>query len=75
MAWVRRVPGENQLEPAATIDWNDYVRAISSMHGLKLSPKTHDEVVMQLRRIEAISAPLLALQLDPKDEPAPVFRL
>ena len=51
-----------------------YVAAAPEIIGLRIPPEHRDSVVANLRLIMAQSAPLLALELDPIQESAPVFR-
>lgn len=55
-------------------DWQDYVRAGCRLHGLELDAGREAEAIMQLARIHELAKGLLAFQLPPEIEPAPVFR-
>jgi hypothetical protein len=52
----------------------DYVDAASAMHGLALGAQERERVLAQFGRIAAIAAPLLACELPPEVELAPVYR-
>jgi hypothetical protein len=51
-----------------------YVRCAAAAIGLDISAERLDGVLDNLRRIAAISAPVLAVGLEPTDEMAPVWR-
>jgi hypothetical protein len=42
--------------------------------GLQVSEARLAQVVLQLQRIQAVAAPVLAAPLEPQDEQAPVWR-
>ena len=52
----------------------DYVDAASALHGIALDADERERVLAQFGRIAAIAAPLLACELPPEVELAPVFR-
>ena len=51
-----------------------YVDAACAANGLALSAEERERVTAQFARIADIAAPLLALELPPDVEPAPVFQ-
>jgi hypothetical protein len=53
---------------------SDYVDAASALHGLAMGAEERGRVLGQFARIAAIAAPLLACELPPEVELAPVFR-
>lgn len=55
-------------------DVADYVDAASALQDLALEPEARERVLAQFGRIAAIAAPLLACELPPDVELAPVFR-
>jgi hypothetical protein len=52
----------------------DYVDAACVLQDLALGPEERARVIAQFGRIAAIAAPLLAVELPPEIELAPVFR-
>jgi hypothetical protein len=52
----------------------DYVDAANALHGFALGAEERARVLAQFGRIAAIAAPLLACELPPEAELAPVFR-
>jgi hypothetical protein len=50
-----------------------YVDSASALHGLTLKGEERDRVILQFERLAEIAAPLLAVPIQPDDEPAPVF--
>jgi len=58
----------NEQEVAA------YVDAACAAHGIVLAPDARERVIAQFARTAALAAPLLALELPPDVEMAPVFR-
>ena len=52
----------------------DYVDTACTVQGLVLAREEHDRVIAQFARIAAIAAPLLACELPPEVELAPVFQ-
>ena len=50
-----------------------YVLAAAKAVDLSVAPEHLPGVVANLQRIEAIAAPLAAVDLDPRDEAAPVW--
>jgi hypothetical protein len=51
-----------------------YVDASCAANGLVLAPDERLRVIAQFARTAAIAAPLLAVELPPEAETAPVFR-
>ncbi len=51
-----------------------YVDAAATAQGIVLDPQERERVIMQFARIATIAAPLVALELSPACEMAPVFR-
>jgi hypothetical protein len=60
------------IEPQ--VDWDAYVRAVSTLHGITLEETRQRDVSAQLQRIHAIARPLLDHPLPDHVEPAAVFR-
>jgi hypothetical protein len=58
----------NEQEVAA------YVDAACVAHGIVLAPDERERVIVQFARTAALAAPLLAFELAPDVEMAPVFR-
>jgi hypothetical protein len=54
--------------------WLDYANVVSRAQGYQLDESQLARVAAQLELINAVAAPLLALQLAAELEPAPVFR-
>jgi hypothetical protein len=50
------------------------VASMAKLMGLDLPEARLAQVVLQLQRIQAIAAPVLAAPLEPHDEQAPVWR-
>jgi hypothetical protein len=50
------------------------VRPLLELMGLQVSEARLAQVVLQLQRIQAVAAPVLAAPLEPQDEQAPVWR-
>ncbi|GAB4059730.1 DUF4089 domain-containing protein [Uliginosibacterium sediminicola] len=57
-----------------TTDWRSYALVMAGVQGYALDEAQLERVVAQLELIEGIAAPLLAQQLPPEIEPAPVFK-
>ena len=51
-----------------------YVDAVSAAQGIVLDADERERVIMQFARIATIAAPVVALDLSPACEMAPVFR-
>ena len=58
-----------------TIDWEDYIRLMAQLLDLPLDAARRQEVAVQLARIYAMAAPLMAFPLDARQEGAGVYRL
>ena len=55
-------------------DWAAYVDRMAALNGLTLDAGRRAEVVLQLRRIDALAQRFLDFPLEAHLEPAPVFR-
>jgi hypothetical protein len=52
-----------------------YLDAAARLQGFELAPDVAARVLEQLERVAMVAAPMLAFELSPHDEPAPVYSL
>lgn len=62
------------IELPEDFDWSAWVRATAPLQGYALNEEQIGQVAAQLRLLARNAAPLLTAAVDPRIEPAPVFR-